>query len=277
MKSHRFVAVITGFLSILFIQMLSAQTFVFQNQAEDRTKFGLRLLRPDLESRVDLSTFSGTYDFYVNAPLGSWLNLIGSMPFNTFAGKGADGRSGIGNIYLGLQTRRDKSAEQGMNISLGVFLPTAAEEKENVHITGVYTNFYELQRSLPEILTVYSNFAYHYRRPGSGMFGFEIGPQLSIPTGKATSDFEAELFGHYGLAGGIALPSVAIFAELFGVFIVTEKFESFGQRFEHFLTFGAQLTETPVRPGIFYMLPLHTDFRKIIDGALGIKVDFALR
>jgi hypothetical protein len=64
---------------------------------------------------------------------------------------------------------------------------------------------------------------------------------------------------------------------LLGVFIVTEKFESFGERFEHFLTFGAQLTGSPVRPGIFYMLPLHNDLREIIDGALGIKVDFALQ
>lgn len=274
MKFHRFAAAITGLLVILSLQMLSAQTFIFQDQAEDRTKLGLRFLRPNPADEDNLSTFSGSYDLYINAPLSSRLNLVGSIPFNSFAAEGEDSESGIGNVYVGLQTRSDNSAEKGMNLSLSVFLPTASEEKGEAHFTGVFTNFYEFQRSLPEVLTVYSNFAYHYRQLGGGMLGVEIGPQLIIPTGQDGGD--TELFGHYGLAGGVSLAKVAIFAELLGVFIVTEDVEDFGDRFEHFVDFGAQLTGSVVRPGLFYMLPLHNDFQDIIDGTLGIKVDFVL-
>jgi hypothetical protein len=274
MKIHRFAAVIAGFIMMLSVQALVAQTFLFQSQAEKRTKVGLRFLRPNFEGDAKLSTFSGTYDFWVNAPVGgSRLNLVGAVPFNAFSAEGVDGESGIGNIYLGAQTRLDNSPDNGMNISLGVFLPTAAEKKPYAQAIGLLTDFHELQRSLPDVLTIYGNFAYHYRQINRGMFGVEIGPQLLVPTEGG----EVELFGHYGLAGGFPLANVAFFAELLGVFIISEDVEDFGDRFSHSLALGAQLTMGQVRPGLFYMLPLDDDLNNIIDSTLGLKVDFALK
>jgi hypothetical protein len=213
---------------------------------------------------------------WLNAPVGgSRVNIVGALPFNAFSAEGVDGESGIGNIYLGAQARLGNAADNGMNISLGVFLPTASEKKENAHEIGLLTNFHELQRSLPDVLTIYGNFAYHYRQINRGMFGFEIGPQLLVPTGELSGG--AELFGHYGLAGGFPLANVAFFAELLGVFIISEDVEDFGDRFSHSLALGAQLTMGQVRPGLFYMLPLDDDLNNIIDGTLGLKVDFALK
>lgn len=276
MKFHRFAAAVAGFFVMLSVQTLVAQTFLFQSQAENRTKVGLRFLRPNFAGDSQLSTFSGTYDFWVNAPVGSSrLNIVGAVPFNAFSAENVDGESGIGNIYLGAQARLGNSTDMGMNISLGVYLPTASEKKEDAHFLGLVGNFHELQRSLPEVLTIYGNFAYHYRQINRGMFSFEIGPQLLVPTGELSGD--AELFGHYGFAGGFPLANVAFFAELLGVFIVTEDFNDFGDRFTHALAFGAQLTTSQVRPGLFYILPLNGDFNDFLDGTLGLKVDFALK
>jgi hypothetical protein len=154
-------------------------------------------------------------------------------------------------------------------------LPTASEKKEIAHLVGALTNIYELQRSLPDVLTIYGNFAYHYRQINGGMFGVEIGPQLLVPTGELEGD--TELFGHYGLAGGFALPKAAIFAELLGVFIVSEDVDKFGDRFIHSFAFGAQYTGSFVRPGLFYTLPLDEDINEDISGMLGLKVDVVLK
>src|SRR5574341_1181816 len=277
MKIHRFAAVVAGFFVILSVQALFAQTFLFQSEAENRAKVGLRFLRPNLAGDSKLSTFSGTYDLWANAPVGgSRVNIVGAVPLNVFSAEGADGESGIGNIYLGAQARLGNytdSADHGMDISLGVFLPTASEKDEIAHFLGLLTNLYELQRSFPDVLTIYGNFAYHYRQINRGMFGVEIGPQLLVSTGEFSGD--TELFGHYGLAGGFPLANVAFFAELLGVFIVSESVDDFGDRFNHSLALGAQLTMGQVRPGLFYMLPLDKDVNDVIDGILGLKADFA--
>jgi len=275
MKFHRFVAAVAGFFMILPAPSLVAQTFLFQSQAENRAKVGLRFLRPNFKGESKLSIFSGAYDFWFNAPVGgSRVNIVGAVPFNAIAVEGRDGESGVGNIYAGVQARLGNSADNDMNISLGVFLPTASEKKESAHGLGVLADTHELQRSLPDVLTIYGNFAYHYRQINRGMFGVEIGPQLFIPTGEFNGD--AELFGHYGLAGGFPIANVAFFAELLGLFIVTEEVGDFDDRFIHSLAFGAQLTMRQVRPGLFYVLPLDEDFNQSIDGILGLKVDFVL-
>jgi hypothetical protein len=143
------------------------------------------------------------------------------------------------------------------------------------HGLGLLVNFHELQRSLPNVLTIYGNFAYHYRQINRGLFGVEIGPQLLIPTGELNGD--AELFGHYGLAAGFPMANVAFFAELLGIFIVTEDVGDFDDQFNHSLALGAQLTMHQVRPGVFYMLPLDKDRSGLFNGALGLKVDFVLK
>jgi hypothetical protein len=272
MKFHRIMAVIAGLFIILQIESVSAQSFVMQNRAEEKPRIGLRFMRPNFSGDAGLSTFSGAYDFHVNIPVSARLNFAGSVPFNTASGEDVDGESSIGDIYLGIQTR-SASADKGASVSFGVFLPTASEEKFLPLIVGLSTNFYELHRSLPDVLTIYTNFDYHNRQTNGPMFGLEIGPQLYIPTEDGG---DTELFAHYGVSGGVQLTNVALSAELLGIVVITEDYENFGDRFTHFIDFGAQLTGYSVKPGIFYSIPLDDDFRDDLDGVLGVKVDFAL-
>ena len=229
-------------------------------------------MHPNFSGESGLSTFSGAYDLHANIPVSARLNFVGSVPFNTFSAENVDGESSIGDLYLGIQTR-SASENKGPSVSFGVFLPTASEEKFLPLLLGVSANSYELQRSLPNVLTIYTNFAYHNRRDNGPLFGLEIGPQLSIPTKNGG---DAELFAHYGVSGGFQLTNVALFAELLGIVFITEDFGNFGDRFSHTIDFGAQLTGYSVRPGIFYMIPLDEDLSDDLDGVLGIKVDFVL-
>ncbi|MDZ7288982.1 MAG: transporter [candidate division KSB1 bacterium] len=276
MRRNRLVAAAVGLFMALSIQTLSAQTFLLQALPEAKATFGLRFMRPNFDGDSELSTLSGTYDLFVNVPVSSKLNLVGALPFTTVAFGGEDSESGIGDIYVGLQTRNHSSTASRMGLSVGVFLPTASEDKEMTNFFGILANYHELQRSLLNTLTLYGNLAYRSTQPGGALFGLEFGPQLFIPT-KDTDDRQVELFAHYGLAGGFRLSNVAIFGEFMGLFIATEDFENFGDRFTHSIAFGAQVTDNAVRPGIFYQIPLDEDFKEFIDGILGIKVEISPR
>lgn len=270
MKRNLLSAVCMGLLVILSSRPLSGQTFLLQTPPEEKTQVGLRFMRPNFAGDAGLSTFAGTYDLYVNAPVSAKLHLVGSLPFSNFDSDRGSSESAIGDIYLGVQARQGPS-----NVSFGAFLPTASEDKFSAFLIGLLGNFYELQRSLPNTLTLYGNYAYRYHHAEGAIFGLELGPQVFIPTESDGGD--VEVFAHYGLAGGFHFSHAALFAELLGVAVLSEDVGDFGDRFTHLIAFGAQLTNYPVRPGIFYQIYLDEDINDELDGVLGIKVEFSLK
>ena len=137
-----------------------------------------------------------------------------------------------------------------------------------------FTNFYELQKYLPDVLTLYGNYAFRSSKPGGAIFGFEIGPNFLIPTEDGG---DSELFLHYGLTAGFQMTQLAIFAELAGIAIITEDVDDFGDRLSHVIAFGAQWTGSRLRPGVFYKLYLDEDLSDSVDGVLGIKLDVSLK
>jgi len=275
MKARSWLAVMMPLLIVVGIESVSAQNFVMQGRAAEKTNIGLRFMHPNFSNDFlnrDLSTFSGAYDFWVNVPVSGGLNLVAAIPVNAMSADGLDGQTAVGDVYVGIQTR-SASPDRSTTFSLGVNLPTASEDDFFAAILGLNTNFHEFRRSLPDVLTIYTNFA-HQIRPSTGpLFGFEIGPEVLIPTEDGG---DAEVFAHYGVKGGVQLSNVALFAELLGIAIISEDVEDFGDRFNHSIDFGAQMTGYTVNPGIFYLLPLDKDQRDSLDGVLGLKVDFTL-
>ena len=274
MKNYLSKIVIAGILVSLLSNFVSAQTFLFQSLPKDNTQFGLRYLRPNFEADIDMSTFSGIYDLYVNIPASSSINLVGSIPFTAMAIEGEESESGIGDIYIGLQTRLESSTDNNSILSFGVFLPTASEDKYSLNFMGLFTNYYELQKYLPNTLTLYMNYAYHSTQPEGAMFGFEIGPNFWIPTDD--NGDETELFIHYGFNVGFQARNLAIFTELAGIALITEDIDEFGDRFSHSLAFGAHWTGNTMRPGIFYKIYLKEDLSDVVDGVLGVKLETIL-
>jgi len=275
MKARSWLAVMMPLLIVVGIESVSAQNFVMQGAAGEKARIGMRFMHPNFSNdffNLDLSTFSGAYDLWLNVPLSGKLNLVGSIPLNAFSADRFDGETSIGDIYVGVQTR-SSSADRGSTFAFGVYLPTASEDKFLATIIGINTNFHEFHRSLPDVLTIYTNFAYQISPSTGPLFGFEIGPEVLVPTEDGG---DAEVFAHYGVKGGVQLSNVALFAELLGNAIISEDVEDFGDRFNHSIDFGAQLTGHTVNPGVFYLLPLDKDQRDSLDGVLGLKVDFAL-
>ncbi len=275
MKTFRKKLVCSGIVIFLLTFMVSAQSFLLENPPTDKTRFEFRYLRPFFEGSSDLSFLSGVYDLSVCIPVSSKLNVVSSLPFVTMGIEGIKTESSIGNIYIGLQHRLKSTAEKGMTVSLGAFLPTTSEDKYLAMILGVDTNYYEFQKYLSNILTFHGNVAYHRRQSNGLMYGLELGPYLMIPT--KGEDPEMELFLHYGLSFGFRINDFVLKAEFAGIGIVTEEVDDFGDRFVHDITFGALWNRGAIRPGIFYKLYLKKEMSDMIDGVLGIKVEIVLK
>ncbi len=274
MKVYGMKLVMAGIFVLFLAVIVSAQSFILQDPPVDKTRFSFQYLRPDFKGDDSLSFFSGAYDLTVSIPVGSQLNIVGALPFATL-GVEDETESGIGNIYLGLRHRLKSTAEKGLSLSLGVFLPTMPEDKWSVFLMGVYSNYYEFQKYMPNVLTVYGNVAYHHIKSEGLMLGMEIGPKLAIPTKDSEGD--TELFLHYGLSAGFRTGGVAFKAELAGIGIITEEADNFGDRFVHMLAFGVQWVRGSIRPGIFYKIYLKEELRDIVSGVIGIKLDVILQ
>jgi len=261
-------------LSFLF-SSLSAQTFMLQNEAKDKSQFGVRYLRPYFDDSEGLSTFSGVYDFSFNIPVSSKINLVGSLPYTTISIDDEDSESGIGNVYLGIQTRSELSDGKSNSLSVGVFLPTAPDDKWSCSYLGWFSNYHDIQKYAPDVMTLYFNYAGYKTNPNGVRLGFELGPNFFIPTGDDNND-KTELFLHYGFSCGLQLNKFALSTELTGLVFLSEDFEELSDRFVHSLVMGGQWTGSTVRPGLFYKIYLKKDLNDFIDGILGLKLDVSL-
>ena len=275
MKDYAIKAAVAGILVGLLCHSVFAQTFLLQNLPENNPQFSLRYLRPNFEADVDFSTFSGIYDLSFSLPVSAGFNLVGSLPFSSAGFEGQESESGFGNIYVGLQTRRHPTPERTSSLSFGLFLPTAPDDKFSLLLVNIFSNLHQQEKYIPDMLTLYGNYAYHRTQPGGVKLGVEFGPQLYVPTDDEGD--ESELFIHYGFTGGAQVNHFAIFAEFVGLAIITEEADEFGDRFTHSLAFGAQWTEGVVRPGIFYQIYLDEDMEEVVDGVLGIKIETSLK
>lgn len=273
MKHSIFKIFVTGIFFSVLINCVTAQTFLFQGIPREKTQFSLRFMRPNFKYGSDLSTLSGIYDLSVNIPINQKLNFVGSIPYQTFTFEDYDTENGVGNIYIGLQTKSGIKNNKKSIGSFGVFLPTA-EDNFAVFYSS-FTNFIDYHKYFSDLLTVYGNFAYFSNSSKGVYYGIELGPNIMIPT---TKDYygDTELFMHYGISVGFQDNNFTVLAELMGLASITTDEEKFEDRFIHVLDFGFTYTINRVTPGIFYKAYLKEDMSDVVEGVLGIKIDVSV-
>lgn len=268
---------IIGKLILLFLlfSSLSAQTTMFHSIPADKSQFGIQYLRPDFDFDFDMSTLSGIYDFSLNAPVTSNMNLVISVPYISFSFDRIDDENSIGNIYVGIQNRLRTDDKNNSALSLGLFIPTIPDDKMLIHMLGMFTNYHSIYKYTPDVLTIFANYAQHRSNANNFLFGFEIGPNICVPTEEDGGD--TEIFMHYGFRMGMQSSTLIFFAELIGLAILTEEVDEFDDRFLHTVVFGGQWNDGRLKPGIFYKIYLKDDLQDFVDGVLGIKLDIGLK
>ena len=270
MKKSNFKTFAAGIFFSLLINCVTAQTYLFQGLPQPKPQLSLRFMHPDFKYGSDLSTLSGIYDLSVNIPISQKLNLVASFPYMTFK-VNENSESGVGNIFMGLQTYRELSKGASSVGSFGLYLPTAGEDYSG--LLGAFTHYIGYPKYVNDLLTFYGNYAYVSRTPKGFRLGLEIGPNIVIPIDDGG---DTEVLAHYGFTFGFQDENFAVLSELMGLVIITEEADDFGDRFLHSLDFGFTYLRYSVKPGIFYKLYLKEDFSDMVEGVLGIKVDVAI-
>jgi hypothetical protein len=264
-------------ITIIFIfiaGMAFSQTFLFHSLPQNTPTFSLRYLRPDFDRDTELTLLSGVYDLTFNVPVSPTSNVVGSIPFSSFGVKNSDTERNVGNLYLGYQAKLSNTDYKQSVMSLGVFLPTAPTENTSANFMGLFSNYYQIEKYVPEMLTLYGNYTYRRANADGALFGLEIGPNIFIPTGADDAN-ESELFLHYGVTGGFQLSQLTIYTELTGIGLLTENDLDAEDRFSHFLALGAHWNGKSMHPGIYYEFYLDEEMKEYwhINGVFGLKLD----
>lgn len=272
MKSSFFRLMLAIILVVIVSGSAVAQTFMFKNIPGDRVQLGLRFMRPSLASDNDLSTFSGIYDVSVSLPVNERWSIDASLPYSRYSfGDNDDSESFIGNTYAGMQYLM-KDGDSSKIVSFGAYIPTA--EKDLGHLLfGVLTDNEDLFKYYPEALTLTGNFAYFNIKTGGARLGLEIGPDLLIPTGDGD---DTEFYMHYGLTAGYQGDRFAAITELMGIAILTGEGDEFSDHFVHSINFGLSYVSPHLLPGVFYKIYLKDEFRDLVDGVIGVNLEFIM-
>lgn len=254
----------------------SAQTFLLQRVPEEQTIIGAKYQRPFFKptTETELASLAGAYQVYLHVPVSSGLNFVGILPFVAGASDGESRASGLGNLYLGLQSRPDSAYGAWGSLSYGVYLPTAANNTP-VEIVGTYANPTAPQFALPNVLTLQANYLYLNTATDRMHYGFELGPQFLLPTSGSAGN--VEVYVHYGLVVGNHFLGNLWIAELAGLALITDDAASFGERTSHVLSLGTQRSFGNLSPGIFLQLPLDSEVMDIVDATLGFKIEYSKR
>jgi hypothetical protein len=265
-------------ISLISLSINFSQTLNLQTSPNDDNQFGLTFDKAFYSSDNNYSLFTGVFQLSANMPISDYLNVISSVPFinmsyeNDYAfGSYEYSENGFGNIFIGLQTNSDFADNSRTILSFGVFIPTS---EEKIAHRGVQINYYDLQKYLPNTLGLYFNFALQ-KLTGNGFnFGFEVGPNVIIPTqGEGR---ETELLLHYGLNFGYQIEKLMLNAEFLGMGLVTEDVDNFEDRLIHQLVFGSQWNGGVVTPKVYYRIYLKDKLRDFIDGVLGLSINVSL-
>lgn len=271
---------------------LSAQTIFMNPIPESKPKISFRFLHPDLKSEFGPTTLSGEYELALSVPVNEVINLTASLPifhqafdirFTDESGNLLETRTlsenSFGNLFLEIQTRQALASQVQGSASFGIYLPTAKTEYREyaTHFFNTYTNPYEIRALIAKTVIFYGNYAIRMQTPApvTPILGLEFGPEFYIPTENGDRR-NAEMLFHYGVSFGAKASYVVLQGELLGLFLASESGIDFTDRFDHFAAFGVQVTDLPVRPGVFYQLPIDEWYRYVMNGVLGVKLDIVL-
>lgn len=290
MKKLNFLSTILLFpiFILTFHSLTPAQSLIIKDVSQKNLSMDFRFLHPFYKSPNELNELSGTYDLNISIPVGGKWNINTLFPIVVFKNKINQqyyyynynyeyNKTSIGNIYLGLQSRDSTSSNVGRNFSFGVFLPTASKnEYASADYFGFLTNYYDMQKYLPETISLYSNIAFRWYLDNNLRFGLDVGPQYLFSISDKGSGSN-NLFLHYGLSAGIGIEDFILQSEFTGILILSGNAQNFLDRLINFLSLGLSYTNFMVQPSIFYQFNFHELYENLSSGSLGVKLSYVLK
>lgn len=264
--------IVLSLISLLYINTTKAQGLEMRGHHSEGLGVGLSVQHPIIKDGDNISYLSGNYLFDVSLPIFENFVLLTTIPvihlnYELDLGyfKFEHNRTGIGNIFVGLQS---KNPQDESNFYFGVFLPTLDWENAGF---GLNTDFSHFPYYFPDLLTIHGSVIRTFNF-NPLYFSFEAGPYLAIPTGKLEGN--NELFFHFALAPTIRFGRFATSIEFNGIMIATEDIDQFTDRFENALLFGFHFEGDNISAKIFFKKSVTENMNIKMDGVLGIGLKY---
>ena len=252
----------------------AAQTFMFKGIPGEKPKIRLRYLRPYSDWYYEMSALSGIYDLSLNVPINKKWSIDFSITNTRYSfGDDGDWSSYYGSLYAGMQYL-SKSGDRNTIVSFGAFL-LSNEGNWRYRVFAYSTNREDIFKYMHEVWTLYGNYAFINIASGGLRLGLEVGPDLVINLDNYvdTGFFpDLEFYIHYGLTAGYQGERFAVITEFVGLAWLSED----ADRFVNSIDFGVSYISRQFMPGVFYKIYLWDDFRDVIDGVLGVNLEFTL-
>ncbi len=272
--NRKSISAIIILLILLLVVSINAQTLDMQAIPANKVQIGLNYDKGFYSDRYDFSTSSGIIGLSLNIPVSSKFNLISYIPFinssykiNNYYGPALRHESGLGNIFIGLQSNKLPVNNKRSIVTFGVYLPTVWEDAGYL---GSFANYYYSQQFSQSMVGIYFNYAYHKIVDEGFSWGLELGPNFYISTDRRYR--KTNLTIHYGLGAGYSFSDISLRGEFVGMGLLTGSPNTFGDMFAHLLDLGAQWNGTVLKPKIFYRIYLSDNFKYFINGGLGVGV-----
>ena len=246
---------------------LQTHSFYLGKFARSQPMVSFRDLHPlyeDYKYSYFSSYLAGVYDYNLNTPINSELNLIIDFPIVVEAVTDQS-QYIMGNIFIGFQTRDDTRGKTIQSTSVGFFLPTSG---------SIYyrrrPNYYELPKYMPSTLTLQLRYMQQFTWSAVSHFGFEITPHFLIST---YHDFgrHIDLFLNYGAFMDYNLHALVLRCELIGSLWLTSYEE---KKFNPAIASGISYKKI----SLFYTILLsEPDYYVKLKHIVGIRLNFFLK
>jgi len=240
---------------------------------DDRSdNVGLEVLRPMVgEGHVAIASFVVFASGRVSVRDG--IEVVGELPFSRVDFDDApDGASSaIGNPYLGVSLRAGRNGR----VELGGRIPLASDgdDADLGSFYGLVASLDRYEAFFPEVATLIGVGSWAC----SPMRGVSVVPRLGASYVMDTSDRDqdGEAFALYALQAW-AEGNFRVGIGVTGRAILTEDQLDFGERTFHQIGLTVDAPFGAFRPGLHVRFPLDDDASGMLDGVLGLHLQYAL-
>ncbi len=211
-----------------------------------------------LISDLDLKIFSGNYNLNVKQVINEKVNLLAGIPVLHFRVDNSRNKTGIGNLFLGIQFKKSKTDKIRSAVNVGVYLPTASDpisSRDRVLFGGqteygIRTNLFEFPKYPDKTITAQIGYNSFRSLSNKLRIGFELGSNIVVS--KRYSKTETDIFARYGVS--LLYPKDKGFnaqVELLGSAILTQD-GSFGLNTTHTYAMSLGYNWNRVGIGVYY-------------------------
>lgn len=220
-------------------------------------------------SGITLGTLNGFYKLNYIHPISKSLSLEAMVSYhnNSFDNTFYETKSGIGNIYLGI----NKLSESGnVNYSLGLYLPTRSDDVP-LNPGSNYCG-YEVGDVFANGFLLKGNYLFQKKNSSGLILAFEAGPDIFIRTDEGNVD---RVVGFLHCAGkiGYEFNNFTVFGEISNLLNVTSKIDKIKDRFSNSYGLSGSYTFTNFKLGLSYKNSFD-EYLNSYDGNIGLNFSF---